>query len=58
MVGAEHDVYLSTRIWSQGHWEELGELQTLLYQNIQRDGINLLELLPEKPSSEVEVSVG
>lgn len=57
-VWLEHDIYLSTRIWSQEHWQELGELQTLLYQNIQRDGINLLELSPVTADDKVEVSVG
>jgi len=42
----EHDIYLSTRVWSQAHWRKLGELQTLLYRNICRDGINLLDLSP------------
>jgi predicted nucleotidyltransferase len=43
-VWLEHDIYLSTRVWSQAHWRKLEELQTLLFQNIHRDGINLLEL--------------
>jgi hypothetical protein len=42
----EHDIYLSTRVWSQAHWRKLGELQTLLYRNIRRDGINLLDPSP------------
>lgn len=42
-VWLEYGIYLSTRIWSQAHWRQLQQLQTLLYQNIQRDGINLLE---------------
>ena len=45
-VWLEHGIYLSTRVWSQAHWRKLEELQTLLYQNIRRDGINLFELLP------------
>ena len=40
----EHDIYLSTRIWSDAHWRKQGELRTLLYRNIQRDSIDLLEL--------------
>ena len=35
---------LSPRVWSTSHHREMEELQTLLYQNIHRDGINLLEL--------------
>ncbi|UCC64255.1 MAG: nucleotidyltransferase domain-containing protein [Anaerolineae bacterium] len=45
-VWLEHDIYLSTRVWSQVHWRKLEGLKTLLYQNIHRDGINLLELSP------------
>ena len=43
-VWLEHGIYLSTRVWSRDHWRRLAELQTLLYQNIRRDGIDLLEL--------------
>jgi len=43
-VWLEHDIYLSTRVWSRAHWRKLEELQTLLYRNIHRDGINLLGL--------------
>ena len=49
-VWLEYGVYLSTRVWSQTHWHKLEELQTLLYQNIRRDGINLLELSPAHSS--------
>jgi predicted nucleotidyltransferase len=45
-VWLEHDIYLSTRVWSQAHWHRLEDLQTLLFQNIRRDGISLLELSP------------
>lgn len=38
----KHDIYLSTRVWSEAHWHELGKLQTQLYRNICRDGIDLL----------------
>jgi predicted nucleotidyltransferase len=41
-VWLEHDIYLSTRVWSEAHWRKLRELGTLLYQNIRRDGISLL----------------
>jgi predicted nucleotidyltransferase len=42
----EHDIYLSTRIWSLDHWRKLEALQTLFYRNIHRDGISLLDLSP------------
>jgi predicted nucleotidyltransferase len=41
-VWLQYGIYLSTRVWSQDHWCRAEELQTLLYQNIHRDGINLL----------------
>lgn len=37
---------LSPRVWSDAHLWEMQELQTLLYQNIRRDGINLLDRSP------------
>jgi len=43
-VWLEHGIYLSTRVWSRAHWRTLEQLQTSLYQNIRRDGINLLAL--------------
>ena len=43
-VWLKHGIYVSTRVWSQAHWRRLEELQTLLYQNIRRDGIDLLSL--------------
>ena len=43
-VWLKHGIYISTRVWSQAHWRRLAELQTLLYQNIRRDGIDLLSL--------------
>ncbi len=45
-VWLEHGIYLSTRVWSRAHYRKLEKLQTLLYRNIQRDGIDLLELSP------------
>lgn len=42
-VWLRHDIYLSTRVWSLAHWRKLEELQTLLYRNIQQDGISLWE---------------
>ena len=43
-VWLRHGIYVSTRVWSQAHWGRLEQLQTLLYQNIRRDGIDLLGL--------------
>lgn len=43
-VWPKHGIYVSTRVWSQAHWRRLEKLQTLLYQNIRRDGIDLLGL--------------
>jgi len=40
----KYDLNLSPRVWSASHHREMEELQTLLYQNIHRDGISLLEL--------------
>jgi len=45
-VWLKHGIYVSTRVWSQAHWRRLEELQTLLYQNIRRDGIDLLGVTP------------
>jgi predicted nucleotidyltransferase len=41
-VWLEYGLFLSTRIWSRSHWRKLQKMQTLLYRNIQRDGIDLL----------------
>jgi hypothetical protein len=43
-VWLEYGIYLSILVESQDQWRRLAELQTLLYQNIRRDGIDLLEL--------------
>ncbi len=32
---------LSTRVWDQKHWEYIKNLNTSLYQNIKRDGIEM-----------------
>lgn len=45
-VWLEHGIYLSIRVWSRAHYRKLEKLQTLLYRNIQRDGIDLLEISP------------
>jgi predicted nucleotidyltransferase len=42
----KYDLNLSPRVWSSSHRREMEELQALLYQNIHRDGISLLELSP------------
>lgn len=38
----EYSMDLSPRVWSTAYRQAVEELQTLLYQNIRRDGINLL----------------
>lgn len=43
-VWLDHGLYLSTRVWSLVHWQKLQRMQTLLYRNICRDGIDLLNL--------------
>lgn len=43
-VWLEYGLYLSTRVWSREHWRNVEEIQTTLYRNIRRDGIELLEL--------------
>ena len=40
----KHGLNLSPRVWSVTHRRELEKLRTRLYQNIHRDGINLLGL--------------
>jgi len=41
----EYGLNLSPRVWSTSHHGEVEELQPLLYHNIRRDSINLLDLL-------------
>jgi predicted nucleotidyltransferase len=40
-VWLKYGIYISTRVWSDEHWREAEEIQTLLYRNIRRDGIYL-----------------
>jgi predicted nucleotidyltransferase len=40
-VWLKYGIYISTRVWSYAHYRKLEELQTTLYRNIRRDGINL-----------------
>lgn len=40
-VWLEYGLYLSTRVWSQGHWQRLKDLQTGLYRNLEREGVEL-----------------
>ena len=42
-VWLKYGIYLSTRVWSQAHWQKLEEMQTFLYCNIRRDGIKLVK---------------
>jgi predicted nucleotidyltransferase len=39
-----YDIDLSPRVWSISHRQEMEELRSLLYQNVRRDSINLLEI--------------
>ncbi|GAB4456302.1 MAG: hypothetical protein Fur0044_50260 [Anaerolineae bacterium] len=41
-ISLEHGFYLSTRVWSQAHWDQLAQLQTGLYRNLLQDGIKVL----------------
>ncbi|UCC88423.1 MAG: nucleotidyltransferase domain-containing protein [Anaerolineales bacterium] len=43
-ISVRHDINLSPRVWSVSHHREMEALQSLLYQNIRRDSINLLEI--------------
>jgi predicted nucleotidyltransferase len=43
-VWLEYGIYLSTLVWGRAHWQKVVQLQTLLYQNIRRDGIELIPL--------------
>jgi len=43
-VCLKYGLNVSPRVWSTSHLREMEELRPLLYQNIQRDAINLLEL--------------
>ena len=38
--------YLSTRIWSEAHWQEHAELQTMFYHNLQQDAVSVLDAVP------------
>jgi hypothetical protein len=40
-IWLKYGIYLSTRVWSQAHWQKLATLRTHLYRNIQQDGIML-----------------
>jgi len=42
-VWLEHGIYISTRVWSQAHRHEMEQRPTLLYRNIVREGVELLE---------------
>jgi predicted nucleotidyltransferase len=42
-VCLKYELNLSPRVWSLSHRREMAAISSLLYQNIQRDGINLLE---------------
>lgn len=37
-----HGVFLSVRAMSEQGWQELGQLQSLFYRHLRRDGVSLL----------------
>jgi len=41
-VWLEYGIFLSILVWSESHWQRHATLQTALYRNLQRDGIELL----------------
>lgn len=41
-IWLKYGIYLSTRVWSQEHWQKLATMRTQLYRNIQQDGIVLV----------------
>ena len=41
-IWLEYDILLLTLVWSESHWLLHETLQTLLYKDLQRDGIELL----------------
>lgn len=43
-VWLEYGTFLSTLVWSREHWRKVKGLQTSLFHNIHRDGIELLGL--------------
>ena len=43
-VCLKYDVALSPRIWSISHRQEMEEIPALLYRNIYRDGVELLDM--------------
>lgn len=45
-IGLEYSLDLSPRVWSSSYQRQVEQRQLLLYQNIRRDGINLLGLYP------------
>jgi UTP:GlnB (protein PII) uridylyltransferase len=45
-VWLEYGIFLSTLVWSEAHRRKVENLRTLFFQNILKDGINLLELHP------------
>jgi predicted nucleotidyltransferase len=42
-LSLESGLYISTRVWSQAHWQRLAQMQTGLYRNIQADGIPIAQ---------------
>lgn len=46
-IWLDFGVFLSTCVWSQAHWQRHEEIQTGLYRNIQKEGIDILSALIE-----------
>lgn len=40
-VWLEHGLYISTRVWSLPHWNQLKNIRTGLYLNLEREGVEL-----------------
>ena len=43
-ISLKYELDLSPRVWSVAHRREMETINSLLHQNIQKDGINLLEI--------------
>jgi len=41
-ISLEYGLYISTRVWSQAHWNRLKAIRTGLYRNIEQEGVVLL----------------
>lgn len=41
-VSLDYSTYLSTRVWSEAYFEEQARIKTNLFQEVRRDGVELL----------------